>query len=137
MKRPDSSGRGGHLGCSEGFNYNLYKPFLPYKQPNSQVSFIGPSSLCAPSLVFASIAGQCYYTIWLSLSVLHCFSPTSGVLSPWSISNLIIYVCVFTGERADAFQVRKALPQFKADELPRLYDFPENLFWIYKHDEQR
>ena len=38
LKRPDRSGRGGHIGCSDGFNYNLYKPFLPYKQPNSQVS---------------------------------------------------------------------------------------------------
>ena len=38
LKQPDRSGRGGHIGCSDGYNYNLYKPFLPYKQPNSQVS---------------------------------------------------------------------------------------------------
>ena len=38
LKRPDRSGRSGHIGCSDGFNYKLYKPFLPYKQPNSQVS---------------------------------------------------------------------------------------------------
>ena len=25
LKKPNSSGRGGHLGCSEGFNFNLYK----------------------------------------------------------------------------------------------------------------
>ena len=37
MRKPDRSGAGGHIGCSEGFNYNIYKPFLPYKQPNSQV----------------------------------------------------------------------------------------------------
>ena len=36
LKRPDSSGRGGHLGCSEGFNFNLYKPFLPEVVSNSQ-----------------------------------------------------------------------------------------------------
>ena len=29
MRKADKSGRGGHLGCSEGFNFNLYKPFLP------------------------------------------------------------------------------------------------------------
>ena len=29
LRKPDSSGKGGHLGCSEGFNFNLYKPFLP------------------------------------------------------------------------------------------------------------
>ena len=38
LKQPDRSGRGGHIGCSDGYNYNLYKPFLPYKQLNSQVS---------------------------------------------------------------------------------------------------
>ena len=27
LKKPDKSGKGGHLGCSEGFNFNLYKPF--------------------------------------------------------------------------------------------------------------
>lgn len=37
LKRPDRSGKGGHIGCSEGFNYNLYKRFLPIDQPNSQV----------------------------------------------------------------------------------------------------
>ena len=36
MKKPDRSGAGGHSGCSTGFNYNLYKKYLPYKQPNSQ-----------------------------------------------------------------------------------------------------
>ena len=25
MKNPNSKGKGGHLGCSEGFNWNLYK----------------------------------------------------------------------------------------------------------------
>lgn len=25
LKRPDKSGKGGHLGCSEGFNFNIYK----------------------------------------------------------------------------------------------------------------
>ena len=32
LKKPDKSGKGGHLGCSEGFNY-LYKPsfnFSPF-----------------------------------------------------------------------------------------------------------
>ena len=29
LKRHNSSGRGGHLGCSEGFNCNMSKPFLP------------------------------------------------------------------------------------------------------------
>ena len=37
LKKPDSTGAGGHIGCSDGYNYNLYKPSLPYKQPNSQV----------------------------------------------------------------------------------------------------
>ena len=36
MKKPDRSGAGGHSGCSTGYNYNLYKKYLPYKQPNSQ-----------------------------------------------------------------------------------------------------
>ena len=35
LRRPDRTGRGGHLGCSEGFNFNLYKPHLPPKT-NSQ-----------------------------------------------------------------------------------------------------
>ena len=29
MRKPDRSGRGGHLGCSDGFNFNLYKKYLP------------------------------------------------------------------------------------------------------------
>ena len=37
MRKPDRSGAGGHIGCSDGFNYNLYKPFLPLNRPNSQV----------------------------------------------------------------------------------------------------
>ena len=47
LKRPDRSGHGGggHIGCSDGFNYNLYKPFLPYKKPNSQVSSLH-SNIC-------------------------------------------------------------------------------------------
>ena len=28
--------KGGHIGFSEGFNFNLYKPFLPSAHPNSQ-----------------------------------------------------------------------------------------------------
>ena len=35
LKRPDRSGQGGHIGCSDGFNFNFYKEFLQYKQPNS------------------------------------------------------------------------------------------------------
>ena len=35
LRRPDRSGRGGHIGCSEGFNFNLYKPHLP-PRTNSQ-----------------------------------------------------------------------------------------------------
>jgi hypothetical protein len=35
LRKPDRSGKGGHLGCSSGFNYNLYKPYLP-NQTNSQ-----------------------------------------------------------------------------------------------------
>ena len=31
----DRTGSGGHLGCSEGFNFNLYKEHLPEKT-NSQ-----------------------------------------------------------------------------------------------------
>ena len=27
LKKPNKSGKGGHLGCSEGFNFNLYKVF--------------------------------------------------------------------------------------------------------------
>ena len=30
LKKPDRSGRGGHLGCSEGYNFNLYKQHLPH-----------------------------------------------------------------------------------------------------------
>ena len=29
LRKPDRGGHGGHLGCSEGFNFNLYKEFLP------------------------------------------------------------------------------------------------------------
>ena len=36
LKKPDKSGIGGHIGCSEGYNFNLYKQHLPYAQPNSQ-----------------------------------------------------------------------------------------------------
>ena len=35
MRKPDRSGKGGHLGCSDGFNFNLYKQYLP-AQTNSQ-----------------------------------------------------------------------------------------------------
>ena len=35
LRRPDRTGSGGHLGCSEGFNFNLYKEHLPEKT-NSQ-----------------------------------------------------------------------------------------------------
>ena len=39
MRKPDRSGRGGHLGCSDGFNFNLYKKYLPgvlYSQGREQ-----------------------------------------------------------------------------------------------------
>ena len=36
LRKPDRSGAGCHLGCSEGYNYNLYKQYLPYNHPNSQ-----------------------------------------------------------------------------------------------------
>ena len=36
LKKPDKSGIGGHIGCSEGYTFNLYKQHLPYAQPNSQ-----------------------------------------------------------------------------------------------------
>ena len=35
LKKPDRTGSGGHLGCSEGFNFNLYKKTFP-KNINSQ-----------------------------------------------------------------------------------------------------
>ena len=35
LKKPDRSGKNGHIGCSSGFNFNLYKPHLSPK-PNSQ-----------------------------------------------------------------------------------------------------
>ena len=35
MKRPDSSGKKGHIGCSEGYNYNIYKKHIKTKV-NSQ-----------------------------------------------------------------------------------------------------
>ena len=35
LKKPDRSGKKGHIGCSSGFNFNLYKPHLQEK-PNSQ-----------------------------------------------------------------------------------------------------
>ena len=31
LKRPNKSGKGGHLGCSEGYNFNIYKKHLPVK----------------------------------------------------------------------------------------------------------
>ena len=30
LRKPDRTGRGGHIGCSEGFNFNLYKKHLPH-----------------------------------------------------------------------------------------------------------
>ena len=36
LRQPDRSGQGGHIGCSDGFNFNLYKPYISVKQPNSQ-----------------------------------------------------------------------------------------------------
>ena len=36
LRQPDRSGQGGHIGCSAGFNFNLYKPYISVKQPNSQ-----------------------------------------------------------------------------------------------------
>ena len=35
LRKPDRSGKNGHIGCSDGFNFNLYKPHLKTK-PNSQ-----------------------------------------------------------------------------------------------------
>ena len=35
LKKPNTKGKGGHLGCSSGFNFNLYKKHLQEK-PNSQ-----------------------------------------------------------------------------------------------------
>lgn len=35
LKKPNKQGTRGHLGCSEGFNFNIYKPHLSTK-PNSQ-----------------------------------------------------------------------------------------------------
>ena len=29
LKKPDKSGNGGHIGCSESFNFNIYKEYLP------------------------------------------------------------------------------------------------------------
>ena len=57
LKRPDRKGRGGHIGCSEGFNYNLYKAFLPYKQPNSQVSLFSNQNIQKHS-IFCVILGE-------------------------------------------------------------------------------
>ena len=28
LRKPNQSGKGGHLGCSDSFNYNLYKKYL-------------------------------------------------------------------------------------------------------------
>ena len=30
LRRPDRTGTGGHLGCSEGYNFNIYKSHLPH-----------------------------------------------------------------------------------------------------------
>ena len=35
LRKPDNSGHGGHMGCSLGYNYNLYKEHLP-ADTNSQ-----------------------------------------------------------------------------------------------------
>jgi hypothetical protein len=35
LRKPDQKGKGGHLGCSEGYNFNEYKKVLP-KGINSQ-----------------------------------------------------------------------------------------------------
>jgi hypothetical protein len=40
LRRPDRTGKGGHLGCSEGFNFNIYKSHLPprtYSQGREQL----------------------------------------------------------------------------------------------------
>ena len=35
LKKADKTGKGGHLGCSTGYNFNIYKPHLDTKV-NSQ-----------------------------------------------------------------------------------------------------
>ena len=35
LKKPDRQGRNGHIGCSTGYNFNIYKPHLTNK-PNPQ-----------------------------------------------------------------------------------------------------
>ena len=47
LKRPDRSGRGGHLGCSEGFNFNLKEGVLSQgrEQMHSRLTKL-TSSLC-------------------------------------------------------------------------------------------
>ena len=40
LRRPDRTGTGGHLGCSEGYNFNIYKNHLPpgtYSQGREQL----------------------------------------------------------------------------------------------------
>ena len=51
LKRPDNSGRGGHIGCSEGYNFNVYKKNIGFKI-NSQTREIMHSVLdkCVTSL---------------------------------------------------------------------------------------
>ena len=51
MKKPDSSGKGGHTGCSEGYNFNSYKKTIGFKV-NSQTREIMHSLLekCVTSL---------------------------------------------------------------------------------------
>ena len=40
FKAHNSKGKGGHIGCSEGFNWNLYKPTVKRSTHKAENSFI-------------------------------------------------------------------------------------------------
>ena len=74
MKKPDTNGGGGHLGCSTGFNFNLYKEHLEREMGhsvNSQGREQGHSLL---DKCTASLRQKSYSNFMKWLSCFFCMS---------------------------------------------------------------
>ena len=58
LKKPDSSGKNFHIGCSDGYNYNLYKKHLGINQQVFQSIYYFPVPAGLPIYVLLSSASR-------------------------------------------------------------------------------
>ena len=65
LKKPGQSGKGGHLGCSDGYNYNLYRPLSPiHINTEGREQMHAVLEKCANTLRFMSYEN---FMIWMSV----------------------------------------------------------------------